>query len=725
MKEDYIKGNVVKLLFESSTGYKVGLFKVKEASGEDVIPYVNKTMTFTGNFMPLNNELSYKFTGHIINHPRFGVQFNVTSYESVIPDTTDGIVMYLSSDIFKGIGPKTAKAIVDTFKEETINEIKNGNPILAKIKGMNEKKAKELTRKILEYDKDQEMILEFNKLGFTTEECLKVVNKYKERCFDIVENNIYVLESDINFLKLDKVFLKFHDEFEDVRIDALIKYCIESLCYKQGDTLIDKETLFLEVNKFFSETLDSKIFLSHIDDLIETGYVILVNDLVTLSEFYETEASIASTINNLLNIKDDIKEDVILKEINNYERDNDVVFNDDQKEAIKGSLLNNLFIITGGPGTGKTTIIKAVVDIYERLHKNIESKDITLLAPTGRASKRIAESVNRKSSTIHKFLKWNKETKDFSVNKYNPVDTKLVIIDEFSMVDIFLFSSLLDGLLRSVKLILVGDANQLPSIAPGNILADLINISIIPRKELLEVYRTKADSYIIPLAQDIKNRKVFSEFPNIYEDFKFISSPDILIKKYITDICDKAKNKNLDIEDFQVLIPMYKGENGIDSINRIMQSIFNKNDGSKREIVIRDIVYREGDKVIQLVNDVDNNIYNGDVGYIRRIINTSNPILEIDYNGNRVIYKRGKFDEFTHAYAISVHKSQGSEYSNVIVVIPSNMKRMLYNKLLYTAVTRAKKGLVIIGSVDSFNYAVHQNYSENRNTSLCTFFGKF
>lgn len=722
MNEDFIKGNVVKLLFESSTGYKVGLFKVKEANGEDVIPYLNKTITFTGNFMPLNNELSYKFSGRITHHARFGVQFNVTSYESIIPDDNDGIVMYLSSGIFKGIGPKTAKLIVDTFKEETINEIKNGNPILSKIKGMNEKKARELTKKILEYDKDQELILEFNKLGFTTEECLKVVNKYKDRCFDIVENNIYVLESDINFLKLDKIFLKFHEENEGVRVDALIRYSIKNICYKSGDTLVDKETLFLEVNKFFSDMLDSKIFLSHIDDLIESGYVIEVHDFVTLSEFYETEASIASVINHLVGIRDDVKSDVILREISNYEKNNNVIFNEEQREAIMGSLINNLFIITGGPGTGKTTIIKAIVDIYETLNVNTELKDITMLAPTGRAAKRISESVNRKSSTIHKFLKWNKETKEFNVNKFNPCDTKLVIIDEFSMVDIFLFNSLLDGLLSDVKLILVGDANQLPSIAPGNILSDMLEISIIPRKELQEVYRTKADSYIIPLAQDIKSRKVFDSLPNIYEDFKFISSPDILIKKYIIDICDKAKSKDLDIEDFQVLVPMYKGENGIDSINRIMQSIFNNEDSNKREIVIRDIVYREGDKVIQLVNDVDNNIYNGDVGYIRRIMDGNKPIIEIDYNGNNVIYNKGKFDEFTHAYAISVHKSQGSEYANVIVIIPSNMKRMLYNKLLYTAVTRAKKGLVIIGSIDSFNFAVHQDFSENRNTSLKTFF---
>ncbi len=709
------------MLFESSTGYKVGLFKVKEASGEEVENFVNRTITFTGNFMPINNELTYKFVGNIVNHPRFGMQFNVSSYESVIPSDTDGIIMYLSSGIFKGIGSKTAKCIVDVFGNETINEIKNGNPILSSIKGMNDKKARELTRKIIEYDKDQELIIEFNKLGFTTEECLKIVNKYKSRCFDIIENNIYLLEEDISFLKLDRIFLNMNDEKDSVRINALIKFNIKNLCYQNGDTLVSKESLFLEMNKYFSSPLDSKVFFSQLDNMIEEESVILVNDYVTLPMFYETEENIASTLKYLNGIRGSYKEEKIDNYILNYEKTHDIKFNSSQRDAIKGSIINNIFIITGGPGTGKTTIIRAIVDIYEELDETIEKKDITMLAPTGRAAKRMSESVHRKASTIHKFLKWNKETKEFSINRFNPSDTKLVIIDEFSMVDIFLFNSLLEGLKSNVKIIMVGDAYQLPSIAPGNILADLLESKVIPGKYLDTIYRTSKESYIIPISQDIKNRVLLSSVPEGYDDFKFIVSPDMFIKKYLEDICRKGKEKGIDIDNFQVLVPMYKGENGIDNINILMQSIFNPSSERKNEVIIRDIVYREGDKVIQLVNDVENNIFNGDTGYIKRIIEGKSSIIEIDYSGNVVTYKKGKFDEFTHAYAISVHKSQGSEYDTVIVVIPSNMKRMLYNKLIYTAVTRAKKGLIIIGSIESFNYAVNESYSENRVTALKNF----
>ncbi len=717
----YIEGNVVRILYESSTGYKVGLFRVKSSS-EDLKEFVSRTITFTGNFVSLNSELTYMFKGSLVTHPRFGLQFNVKEYSNVVPSTTDGLISYLSSGIFKGIGEKTAKKIVDTFKENTIEEIKAKNPLLLKIKGMNEKKLNELSNKMNEFEKEQEIILEFNKLGFTTDESLKIINKYKSRCFDIIENNIYALENDINFLKLDKIYTSFHNEFDNIRVSALIKYSIKNMCYETGNTLVDKESLYLYMSKFFNDTLPSTLFLSTLEDLITTMEVVKVKEYITLNYIYETETSVASSIDYLTKITDVNSKEKIESMINTYEKVNDIKFNTDQKNAVINSLTNNFFIISGGPGTGKTTIIKAVVDIYEQLNPSITSSDITLLAPTGRASKRLSESVLRKTSTIHKFLKWNKETKEFSVNRFNPVKTKLVIIDEVSMVDIFLFNSLLDGLVPNIKLILVGDANQLPSIAPGNILKDLLEVEKLPKIYLTEIYRTKKDSYIISLSTLIKERYEFTSIPEKHDDFNFINTQDLLIRNYLTEILLKAKEKDLNIDNLQVLVPMYKGENGIDSINALMQDIFNKETDSKNEIIIRNTLFREQDKVIQLVNDVDNNIYNGDIGYISRIINSKNPIVEINYNGNIVSYTKNKFEEFSLAYAISVHKSQGSEYDNVILVLPKSMKRMLYNKLIYTAVTRAKKSLIIVGSLDSLNYSIKENTSENRLTSLKTFF---
>ena len=456
-------------------------------------------------------------------------------------------------------------------------------------------------------------------------------------------------------------------------------------------------------------------YLKYIDSLALKAKIVLFNEYITLSEFYNTEKSILIDINRINDIKNTIKSDKIDTYISEYEKINSITFNNDQKEAIKGAILNNFFIITGGPGTGKTTIIKAIVMILKDI-LDLNHDDIALLAPTGRASKRMAESVGAPAYTIHKFLKWNKETESFLIDEYNKSHEKIVIVDESSMIDIFLFSSLLKGLKLNVKLILVGDANQLPSIGPGDLLNDLLQINNIKKKYLNTIYRVKEGSYITYLANDIKNRKHFDKFPTNYSDFKFIESDDDNIKKYLKEIVNKAVEKGISSENFQVLAPMYKGLNGIDSLNSMMAEIFNPN---AEKFIIGDKYYRINDKVIQLVNDVDNNVYNGDIGYIKDIYYIDKKlIVEIDYSGNIVEYKNGEFDKFNLAYAVSIHKSQGSEYANVVIILASSFNRMFYNKLIYTAVTRAKSSLIILGSIDSLNKSVLTNYGANRNTYL-------
>ena len=322
------------------------------------------------------------------------------------------------------------------------------------------------------------------------------------------------------------------------------------------------------------------------------------------------------------------------------------------------------------------------------------------------------------ASTIHKFLKWNLETKSFGINEFNKSDARLVIIDEASMIDIFLFSSLLKGLKDKVKLIIVGDSFQLPSISPGNVLNDIINSDKINKVYLKEIYRTKKDSYIINFATKIKNKESFTTLKD-YADFKFIESEDVNIKKYLIQISKNYLKKELNIDNFQVLAPMYKGENGIDNLNIVLQEIFNKKDKHKEEIKIGNKIYREKDKVIQLINDLDNNVFNGDIGYIKKIKKEKEDTrIDIDFMGNIVSYKSDKFDNFSHAYAISIHKSQGSEYDNVVIILSKTFKRMFYNKLIYTAVTRAKKSLILIGRVDSLNTSISSNYGEERESLL-------
>lgn len=712
----YILGNIRKIIYESNNGpYKVGIFKVRETNDEDMEEYVNKVIGFTGSFAEVNMDVDYILYGRLVEHPKYGTQFEVLNYEIKAPSDLDSLVLYLSSGMFKGIGAKTAKRIVERFGSDTIKTIKENYQDVATVSGMTITKAKRMHDKIVENEYNQDLILKLNGLGFSVREAIDLITVYGNKLNSVIEENIYDLVEYITFDKLDLMFLKDNDEMDKRRIEALILHNIYTSCYESGDTLILKDELFIKMKRCFRGVFSAEEYLKYIDSLAMKAKIVLFNEYVTLSDFYNTEKSILMDINRINDIKTNIKTDKIDTYISEYEKINNITFNDDQKEAIKGAIENNFFIITGGPGTGKTTIIKAIVMILKDI-LDLSHEDIALLAPTGRASKRMAESVGAPAYTIHKYLKWNKETESFLIDEYNKSNEKIVIVDESSMIDIFLFSSLLKGLKLNVKLILVGDANQLPSIGPGDLLNDLLHISTIKNKYLNTIYRVKEGSYITYLANDIKNRKHFDKFPTNYSDFKFIESSDDDIKKYLDEIVNKAVEKGIHSENFQVLAPMYKGINGIDSLNSMMASIFNP---ESEKFVIGDKYYRINDKVIQLVNDVDNNVYNGDIGYIRDIYYLDKKmVVEIDYSGNVVEYKSGEFDKFNLAYAVSIHKSQGSEYANVVIILARSFNRMFYNKLIYTAVTRAKSSLIILGSIDSLNKSVSTNYGANRNTYL-------
>ncbi len=712
----YILGNIRKIIYESNNGpYKVGIFKVRETNDDEMEEYVNKVIGFTGSFAEVNMDVDYILYGRLVEHPKYGSQYEVLNYEIKAPSDLDSLVLYFSSGMFKGIGVKTAKRIVERFGTDTIKTIKENYQDVATVSGMTITKAKRMHDKIVENEYNQDLILKLNGLGFSVREAIDLITVYGSKLNNVIEENIYDLVEYINFDKLDLMFLKDNDEMDKRRIEALILHNIYTSCYENGDTLILKDELFIKMKRCFRGVFSAEEYLKYIESLALKAKIVLFNEYVTLSDFYNTEKSILMDINRINDIKSNIKTNKIDTYISEYEKINNITFNNDQKDAIKGAIENNFFIITGGPGTGKTTIIKAIVMILKDI-LNLNHEDIALLAPTGRASKRMAESVGAPAYTIHKYLKWNKETESFLIDEYNKSPEKVVIVDESSMIDIFLFSSLLKGLKLNVKLILVGDANQLPSIGPGDLLNDLLHISTIKNKYLNTIYRVKEGSYITYLANDIKNRKHFDKFPTNYSDFKFIESSDDDIKKYLSEIVNKAVEKGIHSENFQVLAPMYKGLNGIDSLNSMMASIFNPN---SEKFVIGDKYFRINDKVIQLVNDVDNNVYNGDIGYIRDIYYLDKKmVVEIDYSGNIVEYKSGEFDKFNLAYAVSIHKSQGSEYANVVIILARSFNRMFYNKLIYTAVTRAKSSLIILGSIDSLNKSVSTNYGANRNTYL-------
>ena len=399
-----------------------------------------------------------------------------------------------------------------------------------------------------------------------------------------------------------------------------------------------------------------------------------------------------------------------------------ISYNDDQKQAILDSIKKNFLIITGGPGTGKTTIMKGIIELYKEVHKLSYEKladRIQLLAPTGRAAKRMSEATMMPASTIHRFLKWQKETNKFQVNEYHQSKVEVIILDEASMIDTLLLASLLRGISANCKVIMVGDSYQLPSVGPGQVLHDLISSGKLAVVELKELYRQGKDSNILSLAYDVRNGKVCDDVFNQDEDLTFISCHGDAVISNLMDV--SSTFKDLSYKKFQILAPMYKTSCGIDMINQKLQVIFNPKDKSKKEIVVGEVIFREGDKVIELTNMPDENIYNGDIGIISQIITQPAKKIIIDFDGNEVTFTAANFNKFRLAYAISIHKAQGSEFDVVVMPIVPEYRKMLYRKLVYTGITRSKKMLYLMGDVNALRGAVNNTSSDIRRTTIKDF----
>lgn len=720
---DFIKGKIKQMIFESDNGYKVGLIRVKESS-EEMSMYINKTITFTGYFADLNTTDYYTLTGNYIFNERYGNQFQVSSYEREEPKGADAVISFLSSDLIKGCGEKTATLIVETLGEDALAIIKEDYQNLLKVPGISETKAKRIYNSIVKYQSTDEIIVNLKKLGFTINESLSILNKWGEASPEIVENHIYKLTDIIDFTKLDQVFLNMKQADAKERVLACILESFKRIGFKNGDTYLYKEEIFSNIRNEFKIFITEEELDIYLEELNLSHEIIIESNRYFLNEYYEYEVNISENLElNSKHSKERIQNFNDL--IAGIELEYDVKYNQDQKKAIKNALTNRISIITGGPGTGKTTIINSIVKLYMRIH-NLNPKDIinniALLAPTGRASKKMSDSTGIPACTIHRFLKWNKEKNEFQINEYNKNYQKLIIVDEVSMIDTYLFDALLRGLSHNITLVLVGDANQLPSVGPGLILNDLIESDMFTHTTLETIYRQSNNSYIPILAKEIKEHNLSEDFAKQTDDYNFLKATGPSIKEMIRKISEMSKEKGLTEEDIQVLAPMYRGENGIDNLNILLQNIFNPRTEDKNEAKYGDIIYRENDKVLQLVNDPDNNIFNGDIGYIRSIKTITTPkkkeIFSIDFDGNQVMYSREDLINIKHAYAITIHKSQGSEFAHVIMPISKSYFKMLYNKLIYTGVSRAKKSLIIIGEQESFLMAVNNDYSNNRKTNL-------
>lgn len=720
--EQYIKGTFKKRIFHTDKGYVVGLFKVKETNDEKMDFYINHTISFTGYFHELTEDENYIFYGKLVEHEKYGEQFQVERYERVLPEEKDSIVEFLSSGLFKGIGEKTAKNIVNCLGKDTLSIILENPNNLLLVPSVTKKQITILHNTLVEYEASYKTVVELNELGFSTRDSLMIYNKYKVQTISVIENNIYQLMEDIEeitFKKVDTIFLKQEDikRDDERRIMASILYTMEEVCNLYGHSYLEKEEMFSYSIRALGNSIGQNDFVLALEHLIKDIKVIEKDNKYYLKKFYEAEMNIASRCGYLMRKEDnrDRNLDKIVYEVSKFF---DCAYNKEQLEAIEKSFQKNILIVTGGPGTGKTTIIKAICELYKQMNRlSYESlvKEIALLAPTGRASKRMSESTMLPALTIHRFLKWNKDNNRFAVNEYAKSEAKMVIIDEFSMVDTLLFDNLLKGLLYDTKIILVGDYNQLPSVGTGQLLKDMIESEKINVVKLKELYRQEENSNIISLAYQINENNLVPTIFNKQEDLTFIPVPSINLKQEVLEIAALYKKKS---NSFQVLAPMYKTINGIDLLNSNLQEVFNPKAKTKKEILINGVLYREKDKVIQLTNMPDENVFNGDIGYIESIDNGNKKEIIIDFDGNLVRYTAANFNKFKHAYAISIHKSQGSEFDTVIIPIVKGYGKMLYRKLIYTAVTRCKKKLYLIGEIEALEMAISNNDTDIRNTTL-------
>ena len=678
----------------------------------------------------------YMFKGQIVNHRKYGVQLSAIIVEPVIQKDKEAIVSYLSSSIFQGIGRKTAEHIVESLGVDALDKIYEDKESLYNLKGITKQRKDTIYSTIISNKQTQDIILKLNEYNLSNNLILKIYNFYKHNTLKTISENPYTLVRDIkgiSFKTVDKIAeLNDIDPNNRNRIIYGFIYTISTFCFSTGNTYIKKNTLLYNTfNVLYSSrkvAIEKENILNALNYCLEVGKLIEIEDKVFLPEIYYSEYFIYSDIKNRLSKPNnhEISDKLLNKYIKEVEDELNIEYDIVQVEAIKNSVLNKFSILTGGPGTGKTTIILAVIKIFQKIknYSLVELQDenkniLTLCAPTGKAAKRMSESTGFFASTIHKAIGWT--TEDENMEEFvsdKKIKSELVIVDEASMIDIFLMNNLLKIIDSNSKIILVGDNDQLPSIAPGNVLNDLINSNEISTVKLNKIFRQSEHSSIINISHSIKNNIPFDVLET-FDDKEFLLASKNDLLKVITTTYSSLLEIS-DKEKIQILAPIYKGICGINEINKAIQDLFNKN-----ELIIEygELIYKAEDRVMQLVNRPEDNIFNGDIGYIYDIYKENGKYkIIIDYDNNLVTYEKQELNQITLSYACSIHKAQGSEFDNIIIPFIDNYNFMLNKNLTYTAVTRAKKKLILCGNPNVFYKSIEPNNTVIRQTALCWFF---
>lgn len=709
-------GYIKKIRFYSeSSNYIVALIEVEQ---ED------KLITMNGYMNNFNDYEKYAFIGDYEIHPKYGKQFKLSEYRIIYAKESEEIIRYLSSPLFKGIGKALATQIVNTLGEECLEKIKEDKHNLDLVRGMTEKRREIIYEALTNGDYDQEVMQFFMGHGISLKNLGLIQAYYQEKTLEILQNNPYQLVEDIDgigFKTADELALKTGGTLDNPnRIKAGIIYSIKQYGFNTGSTYCYLDEIKIMFSKIIYN-IEEVSFNEYLDELIDEGLIIQRGDKYYYFEMDEAEKNIAEYLKIRINKPDELfDEKEVERLLTNYEKTQGICYAAKQKEALNYFLKSSCMILTGGPGTGKTTIVQALLKVYSALYPDDR---IGLVAPTGRAAKRLTELTGIYACTIHRLLKWDLHSNTFAMNKSNPLDLDVLIIDEFSMVDCLLLSKLFEAGRGINKVLFIGDYHQLPSVAPGNILQDLMEAGV-KTIELDEIFRQAKDSGIIQLAHhiihnEIENMDLFEQ----YRDINFFPCINYDVVKNVKIIVKKAIDEGYDTNDIQVLVPMYQGVAGIDALNDALQDVFNPIDEFNDSYQIGRKEYRVGDKILQLKNRPDDDVFNGDIGTLVEICRKDNfeylqDTLIVDFDGNFVEYTSNTFNTITHAYCMSIHKSQGNEFKIVIMAVLSDYYIMLRRNLLYTAITRAKQSLFILGSSKAFMHGLANYQDSRRKTSL-------
>lgn len=694
-------------------------------------------------YLPFINEGDFlSLEGKFVTHQDYGRQFKIDTFEKKLPEGKAAVEKYLASGIIKGIGPSTAKKIVDKFGDETIAIFKFEPKRLAEVRGISENGAKEMAE---EFNRKWELwqIVGFlEKFGINASNSKKVYEVLGEDAIEEIKKNPYVLIDityGVDFFKIDKMALDLGINVNSYqRIAAGIRYGLILASYN-GNTCVEKESLYSFVKDKLST--DEKYIDEVMINLKSTGKIVEEEidgkEWIFLEEFYRVEKNIATRLYMMMRSQNTkyIKsfETILEKE----ESLLDIQLSEKQKEALKEVNNSNVSIITGGPGTGKTTIIKALIDIY-----HVNKQKVVLCAPTGRAAKRMSESTGEEAKTIHRLLDIGKIEDNKLENieaDFAPIDADVIVIDEMSMVDVFLMNYVTKAIYMGTKLVLVGDSNQLPSVGPGSVLKDLIESEKIPTTNLDKIFRQAAQSKIILNAHQVNKGEYFiskENFENTKEDFFFIkeNSQEKIINQLVSLTTGRLqKFGNYDFfQNMQILTPTKKGPLGTRELNKTLQNYINPENKSKKEKKFGEITFREGDRVMQIKNNYDifwdreilgvyensTGVFNGEIGRIEKIDLSEKQLKVVFDDEKNVWYQFQELDQLELAYAITIHKSQGSEFDVVIIAVPQTAPMLLTRNLLYTAITRAKKLLIILGGKNTIDFMIQNVDSKKRNTGL-------